>query len=107
MHAFRYGLRVINCLVASDSPIPIDTPRWIETLRQYKIDDRYLFDPADPVAQQTLGEYLRFASSVNQPPTRMGLEASDSLRRQYGRERLITDNNMGREWEMEVPIFWQ
>lgn len=107
IHVFSYGLRVINCLVASDSPIRIDTPHWIEILRQYKIDNHYLFDPADPVAQQTLAEYLRFASSVNQPPTAMGLEASDSLRRHYGRERLITDNNMGWEWEMDVPIFWQ
>jgi len=106
MHVFPYGLRVINFLAVSDSPIPIDTLRWIEMLRQYRIDNHYVFDPADPAAQQTLAEYVRFANSVNLPPTQVGLEGSDSLRRQYGRERLITDNNMGREWEMEVPIPW-
>jgi hypothetical protein len=36
----------------------------------------------------------------------VGLESSDSLRKKYGRERLITDNNMGREWELDVPIPW-
>ena len=64
-------------------------------------------DPADAVAQQTLGYYVRFANSINLAPVQVGLEGSDSLRKKYGRERLITDDNMGREWELEVPIFWR
>ena len=106
LHVFRYGLRVVNFLVVSDSPIEVATSRWIDTLRQYKIDNRYLFDPADPLAQHTLAEYAQFANSINLPPAQFGLEGSDSLRAHYGRERLITDNNMGREWELEVPIPW-
>jgi len=54
-----------------------------------------------------LGYYVRFANSINLPPVVVGLEGSDSLRKKYGRERLITDDNMGREWELEVPIFWR
>ena len=106
LHVFPYGLRVVNFLVVSDSPLQIATSRWIDTLRQYKIDNRYLFDPADPLAQRTLAEYLQFANSANLPPIQFGLEGSDSLRRNYGRERPITDNNMGREWELDVPIAW-
>lgn len=93
-------------MAVSESPIHVDALRWVEILRQYKIDDRALFDPADPVAQQTLAEYVRFADSINLPPVQVGLEASDSLRKKYGRERLITDNNMGREWELDIPIPW-
>jgi hypothetical protein len=37
----------------SDSPIRVDAFRWIETLRQYKIDGHLLFDPADATAQHT------------------------------------------------------
>jgi spermidine synthase len=107
LHVFPYGLRVINFLAVSDSPLQVDTLHWIDILRQYKIDDRYLFDPADPLAQQTLADYLRFAGSINLRPAQVGLESSDSLRRQYGRERLTTDNNMGREWELDVPIPWR
>lgn len=106
LHVFRYGLRVINFLVVSDSPLEVASGRWIDTLRQYKIDNRYLFDPTDPLAQHTLAEYAQFANSINLRPVQFGLEASDSLREHYGRERLITDNNMGREWELEVPIPW-
>jgi spermidine synthase len=106
LHVFPYGLRVVNFLVVSDSPLQIATSRWIDTLRQYKIDNRHLFDPADPVAQHTLAEYFQFANSINLPPVQFGLESTDSLRAHYSRERLITDNNMGREWELEVPIPW-
>lgn len=106
LHVFRYGMRVVNFLVVSDSPLEFATSRWIDTLRQYKIDNRYLFDSSDALAQHTLAEYLQFANSLNLPPVQFGLEGSDSLRKNYGRERLITDNNMGREWELDVPIPW-
>ena len=106
LHVFPYGLRVINFLAVSDSPIRVDTFRWIETLRQYKIDGRLLFDPADATAQHTLAEYVAFANSINQPPTQVGLEGTDSLRKHYGRDRPITDNNMGWEWVLDVPIPW-
>jgi hypothetical protein len=94
----------MNFVVVSDSPLEIATGRWLDTLRQYQIDNRYLFDPADSLAQHTLAEYAQFANSINLPPVQFGLERSDSLRAHYGGERLITDNNMGREWELEVPI---
>jgi hypothetical protein len=84
----------------------ISTSRWIDTLRQYKIDGRYLFDPADALAQHTLAQYEQFANTINLRPVQFGLQGSDSLRKNYGRERLITDNNMGREWELDVPIPW-
>ncbi len=106
LHVFPYGLRVINFLVVSDSPIRVDMLRWVETLRQYKIDGRLLFDPADAAAQRTLAAYVQFANSINLPPTQVGLEGSDSLRKHYGGERPITDNNMGWEWALDVPIPW-
>ena len=107
MHVLPYGLRVVNFLAVSDSPIQVDTPHWIEILRQYRIDGKLLFDSNDALAQQTLREYVRFAASINARPTQLGLESGDSLRRNYGRERLVTDNNMGREWELDVPIPWR
>ena len=107
LHVFPYGLRVINFLVVSDSPIQVDMLHWVDILRQYKIDNRYLFDPANAEAQQTLAEYVRFAGSINLPPEQVGFEGSASLRKKYEHERLTTDNNMGREWELDVPIPWR
>jgi spermidine synthase len=106
LHVFPYGLRVVNFMLVSDSPVQLDASRWIDILRQYKIDNRYLFDPSNVLAQHTLAEYLQFANSVNLPPEQLGLESDASLRANYGRERVITDNNMGREWELLAPIPW-
>lgn len=87
-------------------PCRPDTSRWIDVLRQYKIDGHYLFNLSDGLQQRTLAEYLQFANSVNLPPVQFGLEGDASLRANYGRERVITDNNMGREWELLAPIPW-
>jgi spermidine synthase len=106
LDVFPYGLRVINFLIVSDSPLEVSASRWIDTLRQYRIDGRFLFDPSDALAQHTLEQYMQFANTLNLRPVQFGLQGSDSLRKNYGRERLITDNNMGREWELEVPIPW-
>jgi hypothetical protein len=106
LHVFPYGMRVINFMAVSDSPIQFNVAGWIGTLRQYRIDGRYLFDPNDAMAQHTLAEYMRFANSINLPPTQFGLEASDTLQRKYGNERPITDNNMGWEWALDAPIPW-
>jgi hypothetical protein len=44
---------------------------------------------------------------LHEPPTFLGLEASDSLRARIGRMRLITDDNMGMEWEPHVEFPWR
>jgi spermidine synthase len=107
LHVFPYGLRVVNFLAVSDSPIQVEVLHWVDILRGYKIDNRYLFDPANAETQQTLAEYVRFAGSINLPPAQVGLEGSASLRKKYEHERLTTDNNMGREWELDFPIPWR
>jgi spermidine synthase len=107
LSVFPYGLRVINFLAVSDSPIRFDTNLWFSTLNRYRIDDRSVFNPLDPVAQKTLIEYHEFAETLNQPPTFFGLENSDSIRNRLGKKRLITDDNMGGEWEPQVVIPWR
>jgi hypothetical protein len=49
---------------------------------------------------------VAFANSINLPPAQLGLEGTDSLRKHYGRDGPITDNNMGWEWVLDVPIPW-
>ncbi len=79
----------------------------MDTLRRYKLDTRPLFDPDDRAAQQTLAEYVKFANSIYLRAIQLGLEASDSLRRKYSNERLITDRNIDREWDLCDPIPWR
>ena len=106
LHVFPYGLRVINFVAVSDSPIAVDKDRWISTLRRYTIDGKTVFDPTDPAAPKTLAGYMALADTLREPPRFLGLESSDSLRMRVGKRQIITDDNMGREWRSDFTVPW-
>src|ERR1700687_3918189 len=68
LHVFPYGLRVINFVAVSDSPMAVDKDRWITILRRYSIDGRAMFDPMDPAAQIMLAGYMALAAPLKAPP---------------------------------------
>ena len=106
LSVFPYGLRVMNFLVVSDSPIEVAADRWLRVMKSYTLDGRAVIDPIDPRSQRTLANYEAMAESVKGPPRRLGLEGSDSMRARLGKQRLITDDNMGLEWDPDVAIPW-
>lgn len=107
LRVFPYGLRVLNSLAVSDSPIVVDKARWVANLRQYKIDGVSMFDPANPKSELTLAGYMAFADTVNGPPRFLGMEYSNSLNARLGRRLIFTDDNMGWEWRSyDVMIPW-
>jgi hypothetical protein len=61
-------------------------------------------NPKTPVV---LAAYGALADSLGGPPRFLGLENSDSLRKRLGSQRLITDDNMGREWVANVEVPWR
>jgi hypothetical protein len=103
LYVLPYGLRVVNFLAVSDSPIAVDKERWTAILRRYQIDDQPVFDPKRPGVPETLARYSAFADSVKQPPIAMGLERSQSLNAHLGKRLIITDDNMGWEWRNLPP----
>jgi spermidine synthase len=107
LSVFPYGLRIFNFLAVSDSPIPFNTQLWLSVLGRYKIDGRALFDPADPVSQRVLARYALLERTLDEPPAFMSIETADSMRRRFGKLRLITDDNMGLEWEPHVIFPWR
>lgn len=107
LRVFPYGLRVLNLLAVSDSPIQIDKARWIDILRRYRIDGKIVFDPIDPAAQKVLRVYMALADTVNAPPRMIGMESTDSLRARTARSLIITDDNMGLEWRSDPQIPWR
>jgi len=107
LSVFPYGLRVLNFLAVSDSPIQIDKERWLGVLRNYQIDGKVVFDAADPRAQKVLSVYMLLADTVNAPPRTIGMEATDSLRYRTQRSLIITDDNMGLEWRSDPEIPWR
>jgi spermidine synthase len=104
LRVFPYGLRVINFVAASDSPIAIDKERLTENLHRYKIDGRLVFDVQG--TQKARAAYLALIDTLKAPPQFVGMEFSDALRSRLGRRFIITDDNMGLEWRSEPLIPW-
>ncbi len=107
LRVFPFGLRVMNFLAVSDSPINVDKRRWLAVLQRYRIDDKTVFDAADPACQKILSVYMMLADTVNAPPRLIGMESTDSLRARTQRSLIITDDNMGLEWRSDPEIPWR
>ena len=98
LHVFPYGLRVLNFLAVSDSPIQIHQTRWMQILKEYRVDGKLVFDLKNPKSTETLQRYKKLADSINQPQNAEGIENSASFRSRLGKRLIITDDNMGWEW---------
>jgi len=107
LHEFRYGIRVINFLAVSDSPIVLDKDRCLAVLREYKIDGKPVFDPANSRTARALAAYMALADTISQPPRDLGLEAGEMMAARFGARHIITDDNMGAEWMADVHPTWR
>jgi predicted membrane-bound spermidine synthase len=107
LRVFPYALRVINFLAVSNSPIEINKGRWMDVLRQYKIDDAPVLNVNDPASQHVLSYYSALADAANFPPVLMGMEKTKSLRARLQHRLIVTDDNMGWEWRGGVVIPWR
>ncbi|MGA2049499.1 MAG: hypothetical protein ABSG96_17505 [Terracidiphilus sp.] len=95
--AFPYALRVSSFLAVSDSPFALDKKRWRAALTNYRIDGHLVFNTADPQQHSRLEEVLKLADELD--ASNGGLESRASLLRRIAHPRLITDDNMGTEWQ--------
>jgi len=102
LSVFPYGLRVVNFLAVSNSPLSIDKDRLREVLLNYSIDGHRLFDPGNSERSALLEKYLQFADTVHQPQVPFGIESGDSMRARIKNPLIISDDNMGWEWR-ELP----
>lgn len=98
LRVFPYGLRVINFLALSDTPLEYNRERMMATLRDYRIDGKWMFDPANPESERVLASYAEFVDTVGKPHDPNGMETSESLNARLRPRLIITDDNMGWEW---------
>ena len=98
LRVFPYGLRVVNFLAVSDSPIDFDEQRWISVLRQYRIDNQLVLNPLNAQSDKTLARYASMAMALDKSTEFQSLETSKSLLGRLGQRLIITDDNMGWEW---------
>jgi spermidine synthase len=107
LHVFRHGIRVMNFLAVSDSPFPVDKDRWLQELREYRIDGHLVFDPQNPRTERTLAAYAALAETLQGPPLDKGLESGDTMAVRIGARHIITDDNMGAEWANVNGADWR
>jgi predicted membrane-bound spermidine synthase len=97
LSVFPFGLRIANFLAVSDSPFTLDKDRWKEALTDYQIDGRPVFNLAIPHHQERLDEVLHVADQRDDPN---GIyESQASMVRRLSGFPIITDDNMGTEWQ--------
>jgi len=96
---FRHCLRVYNFLAAADTSLSLDKQRWESLLRGFEIDGKPVFDLSDALHRRKLHEVLLLAEGglLGDDGTAL-VENEESLRRRLKGKRLITDDNMGSEW---------
>jgi spermidine synthase len=107
LSVFPYGMRIVNFLAISDSPIVLDRAAWLQNLAHFQIDGNLMFNSATPNGQLLLAAYGNFADTTHAAPRFLGMESNDSLRARLPRLRLFTDDNMGLEWEPSVVLPWR
>ncbi|HZU21431.1 MAG TPA: hypothetical protein VE998_01285, partial [Terriglobales bacterium] len=102
VRTYPYALRVANFLAVSDSPIRVDKDRWRAFLANYQIGGVPLFNHANAGHMARLEQVLRLCDSWGTDPTTISLEDRASILSRTRFARLITDDNMGTEWDPAV-----
>jgi predicted membrane-bound spermidine synthase len=98
---FPYALRIAGFLAVSDSPFSLDKERWKDALARYTIDNRPVYRL--PNDEQDMNNTLRLADELDLPGSAIGLpngmlESRAHLLESCRGFRMITDDNMGTEW---------
>jgi predicted membrane-bound spermidine synthase len=94
-YSYRFGIFVIG----SNTPIPVDKERWRNTLVNYRIEGKPIFQLELPGDRQLLARILKMGDTL---PGGVyeddGLETRDNLLLRTRGHRIITDDNMASEW---------
>lgn len=100
MEVFPHTIMVGNNCVGSVDPITIDTARWRSSLAQYRIDGRPVFDFGKP---SHVKEFERMTAFEDISPSNQSyLQKRDEMQRLYGSAVVITDDNMGDEYDLDL-----
>ena len=94
---FPYALRVEGFLAVSDHSFRLDKERWTTLLSRYRIDGMPVFDLARADQRTQMEKVLHLADELDAPNG--NLESRPALLSHTKGVRLITDDNMGTEWD--------
>ena len=100
---FPYAMRVANFLAVSDSPIKFDRERLRRILESYRIDGRQVFDLSKPEHRSCIDLWVNMPESEQKTDDEhfeRSIEYRGGLLKTRLGERLVTDDNMGTEWQV-------
>jgi spermidine synthase len=99
VNVFPFGMRLMNFMAVSDTPLRLDADRWRDVLENYKIDDKPVFDLSQELSRRRLGEMLSITATMDRSAEiGFSLESANHIRARAAGVRVITDDNMGTEW---------
>ena len=101
---FPHGAKVWNNLALSDRPLRPDKERWRKVLAEYRIDGEPVFDLSRPGHRKKLSKIVRRLDGLKSNKRRGYFRNDRVLRRRFGKKRLVTDDNMGTEWDLKVAL---
>jgi spermidine synthase len=98
---FSHALRELNVMIASNEPLQLDPERLRAILEQYLIDGHPVLDQSNPIHRARLEEIMATLdpSALDQNGQKGTLETCQSINSRTQGQRLITDDNMGEEWQ--------
>ena len=98
---FSYALRELNLMVASNEPLRLDPGRLKTMLENYSIDGHPVFDLSNPIHRARLEEIMATvdSSATDQNGPKGTMETCQSIKSRTQDVPLITDDNMGEEWQ--------
>jgi hypothetical protein len=88
-------------MVASNEPLQLDPERFRAILENYRIDGHQVFDLSNPIHRVRLEELVAMldVSESDQKGPKGTLETCESIKSRTQELPLITDDNMGEEWQ--------
>jgi len=99
--SFKFGIRVLNNIMVSDSPFDLDIARWRRVLAAYAIDGKRMFPTDSPVQAESFEHFVAMPSESDDKaivPADRRMERCESILERTPELPLITDDNMGTEW---------
>jgi spermidine synthase len=102
MAVFSDTIMVGNSCVGSQTPLNIDRKRWQAVLAAYRIDGRLVFDQNTPQGRCDLAWLLSVVDAPGDPSRIWGIMDRAEMERAYGTAAIITDDNLGQEYEDRV-----
>ena len=96
---FPYAYRFDIFMAVSDSPIQVDKERWRNTLSNYTLEGKPIFDLTKPADRDLLVHVMKIADTL--PGDRYqvkGMETRDNVLRRTQGKPIVTDDNMATEW---------